>query len=683
MSILLETTFGDLVIDLDVDGSPALCKNILKLAKARYYTNTLIYNVVPGKYCQMGGEFRAYNTHQLKFMCINLCLLIRLSLLSLMYIVNYHPITLDPKGDGTGGCSIHGLIDSYKKSAGTSSNASSSKYPPDVTQSQRRFLQSQGRVLSSPQELNKKGVVIAMEMGNVQHTIGSQFLFTLSEDNGLNEFLLGDNNEGNTGKANTTNSNPRYLSLGTITEDSQNILSKLNRAYCDDEGRPFADVRIERALVLHDPFEDPEGMDDLLKWRGVSSSTDGSSDDILKDGYPLAPNSPTYDRPPEEKVPVRIQADDTTLFATAGWDDENGREYEDDDEEDEAARQKRLQLQEKQEEEWRQRQDTSRAVMLEMLGDRPTAEIEAPEDVLFVCKLNPLTNDEDLELIFSRFDQQAKAEIIRDPDTGVSLQYAFVEFTTNEACNEAYLKMNNALVDDRRIRVDFSQSVAKVWDRYHKQYRRGDRSGMDRSFMDGGGRGRGGRGHGRGQGRGRGGGRGHNNGGNRNDRSDGRPRGNYDQRVPSRHGYDGDRVGMNEPEFDSFGRHVRPKGSNGGQNNRNRPSHSRSPSRENAREERRRRSRSGEQRHSSRHRNRSRSNSSDYSRHKKKHQRHERERKRKKHKQNKHHRSHREYSDDEEEERKRRKKHRHRHRDRDDSDRHRRRRDSRSRSRSV
>jgi peptidyl-prolyl cis-trans isomerase-like 4 len=59
MSILLETTFGDLVIDLDVDGSPALCKNVLKLTKARYYTNTLVYNVVPGKYCQMGGEIFA------------------------------------------------------------------------------------------------------------------------------------------------------------------------------------------------------------------------------------------------------------------------------------------------------------------------------------------------------------------------------------------------------------------------------------------------------------------------------------------------------------------------------------------------------------------------------------------------------------------------------------------------
>lgn len=36
------------------------------------------------------------------------------------------------------------------------------------------------------------------------------------------------------------------------------------------------------------------------------------------------------------------------------------------------------------------------------------------------------------------------------------------------ACNgrnarQAFKKMNNVLIDDRRIRVDFSQSVAKEW----------------------------------------------------------------------------------------------------------------------------------------------------------------------------------------------------------------------------
>ena len=111
------------------------------------------------------------------------------------------------------------------------------------------------------------------------------------------------------------------------------------------------------------------------------------------------------------------------------------------------------------------KEDRSNAVMLEMLGDLPSAEMKPPENVLFVCKLNPVTDDDDLTLIFSRFDQNAKAEIIRDQETGDSLQYAFVEFDTEAACNEAYFKMNNALIDDRRIKVDFSQSVAKEWNR--------------------------------------------------------------------------------------------------------------------------------------------------------------------------------------------------------------------------
>lgn len=44
-----------------------------------------------------------------------------------------------------------------------------------------------------------------------------------------------------------------------------------------------------------------------------------------------------------------------------------------------------------------------------------------------MCKLNPVTTDEDLEIIFSKFGK-CKAEIIRDPVTGDSLNYAFVEF---------------------------------------------------------------------------------------------------------------------------------------------------------------------------------------------------------------------------------------------------------------
>ena len=46
--------------------------------------------------------------------------------------------------------------------------------------------------------------------------------------------------------------------------------------------------------------------------------------------------------------------------------------------------------------------------------------------------------------------------------TGDSLQYAFVEFENRKACEDAYFKMDNVLIDDRRIHVDFSQSVARI-----------------------------------------------------------------------------------------------------------------------------------------------------------------------------------------------------------------------------
>jgi peptidyl-prolyl cis-trans isomerase-like 4 len=51
----------------------------------------------------------------------------------------------------------------------------------------------------------------------------------------------------------------------------------------------------------------------------------------------------------------------------------------------------------------REKEAEARALTLEMIGDLPFSEIKPPENVLFVCKLNQVTRDEDLELIFSRF----------------------------------------------------------------------------------------------------------------------------------------------------------------------------------------------------------------------------------------------------------------------------------------
>lgn len=108
------------------------------------------------------------------------------------------------------------------------------------------------------------------------------------------------------------------------------------------------------------------------------------------------------------------------------------------------------------------REAKANAQILEMVGDIPDADGRPPENVLFVCKLNPATTAEDLEIIFSRFGPILSSEVIKDHKTGDSLQYAFIEFEKEDDCISAYFKMDNVLIDDRRIHVDFCQSLAKV-----------------------------------------------------------------------------------------------------------------------------------------------------------------------------------------------------------------------------
>jgi len=92
----------------------------------------------------------------------------------------------------------------------------------------------------------------------------------------------------------------------------------------------------------------------------------------------------------------------------------------------------------------------SRAQVLEMVGDIGHADMKPPENVLFVCKLNPLTDENGLHIIFSRFGP-CKVNIIKDASTGESLCYGFVEFEQKHMCERAYFKMENALIDDRFI----------------------------------------------------------------------------------------------------------------------------------------------------------------------------------------------------------------------------------------
>lgn len=44
MSVLLETSVGDLVIDLEVEACPKTCENFLKLCKVYYYNLNAFFN---------------------------------------------------------------------------------------------------------------------------------------------------------------------------------------------------------------------------------------------------------------------------------------------------------------------------------------------------------------------------------------------------------------------------------------------------------------------------------------------------------------------------------------------------------------------------------------------------------------------------------------------------------------
>eukprot|EP00611_Tribonema_gayanum_P017594 TRINITY_DN3033_c0_g1_i1.p1 TRINITY_DN3033_c0_g1~~TRINITY_DN3033_c0_g1_i1.p1 ORF type:complete len:307 (+),score=120.86 TRINITY_DN3033_c0_g1_i1:54-974(+) len=153
-----------------------------------------------------------------------------------------------------------------------------------------------------------------------------------------------------------------------VVEEGLEVLDELNAQFTDEDGRPFRDIRVLHTPVLDDPYDDPPQLD-----------------------VPEA--SPARERPEEERVVPRLGAHE----ALHPDDGKSAEEIE-----------KAL----------RDREAKSHAVVLEMIGDLPDADAAPPENVLFVCKLNPVTTDDDLEIIFTRFGP-CKAEIVRDHITGL------------------------------------------------------------------------------------------------------------------------------------------------------------------------------------------------------------------------------------------------------------------------
>uniref|UniRef100_A0A0E0Q1G4 Peptidyl-prolyl cis-trans isomerase n=1 Tax=Oryza rufipogon TaxID=4529 RepID=A0A0E0Q1G4_ORYRU len=215
----------------------------------------------------------------------------------------------------------------------------------------------------------------------------------------------------------------KHTVFGMVAEGFDTI-TKINETYVDDKGRPFKDIRIRHTYVLDDPFDDPPQLSKLIPENSpVGKPQDEIAEERLEDNWV----------PPDETVAPE-ELEDTI----------------------------------------RSKEAHTNAVILQSLGDIPDAEIKPQDNVLFVRELN---KDEDLYTIFSHFGSVTSAEIIRDYKTGDSLCFAFIEFEKKEACERAFFMMDNCLIDDRRIRVDFSQSVSKQWRQFRQSKSNANKDG--------------------------------------------------------------------------------------------------------------------------------------------------------------------------------------------------------------
>ena len=96
MSVLLDTTLGEVVLDLYPEACPTAAKNFLKLCKCKYYNNNLFFNVQQnfliqsgdptGERCCVGGGW------------------------GFSRVMQHHSRSMSSSGTGKGGMSVYGLL---------------------------------------------------------------------------------------------------------------------------------------------------------------------------------------------------------------------------------------------------------------------------------------------------------------------------------------------------------------------------------------------------------------------------------------------------------------------------------------------------------------------------------------------------------------------------------------------
>uniref|UniRef100_A0A090X9X7 Peptidyl-prolyl cis-trans isomerase n=1 Tax=Ixodes ricinus TaxID=34613 RepID=A0A090X9X7_IXORI len=340
MSVVIETTLGDMTVDLYIAERPRTCLNFLKLCKLKYY---------------------------------NLCLFHRVE-------QNFIAQTGDPTGSGRGGESLFAKL--YGEQA--------------------RYFEAERK----PRLKHLKLGTLSM-VSSEDGLHGSQFILTLGE--------------------NVDSLDGRHSVFGCVSEGAE-TLTRINSALCDGDARPYQDIRITHTVVLHDPFDDPPGLE-----------------------VPGASPEPTLEMLRSDRIGAHEALDDT-----------QGRTIEEI------------------EEEIRNKEAKARATVLEMIGDLPDVDAAPPENVLFVCKLNPVTTDEDLEIIFSRFGPIKSCEVTPGPQdrrlTAVRLRGVHLPRALRERLLQDGQRAHRRPSDPRRLQPVRSQAEvegqgAVAWSMLTKEQR--------------------------------------------------------------------------------------------------------------------------------------------------------------------------------------------------------------------
>jgi peptidyl-prolyl cis-trans isomerase-like 4 len=186
MSVLFETSLGDLVIDLQVESCPKTCENFLKLCKVYYYNLNAFFNGTPRPIsCTLSS-----NTAR-------------------PVSKDFLAQAGDPTATGTGGESIWSYV---------SHSPSERYFPPEFHTALKHRTRGTVSMAVAP-------TIAGQPVGGC----GSQFFITLGENI---DYLDG-----------------KHAVFGQVVEGME-TLDKINEVFTDQGGRPFKDIRIRHVVIL-------------------------------------------------------------------------------------------------------------------------------------------------------------------------------------------------------------------------------------------------------------------------------------------------------------------------------------------------------------------------------------------------------------------------------------------------